>query len=99
MVTFNMKDRRIELGLSQGEVAEFVGVSDATISRWESGIIGNMGRDKIEKLADILRVSPLSIMGIEEEESPATRVLLQTLKGASEDEILQAVKIIEALRK
>ena len=31
--------------------------------------------------------------------TPGTQILLQTLKGASEDEILQAVKIIEALRK
>ena len=47
-----LKDRRAELQLTQKEVADFVGVSEATLSRWESGNIKNMRRDKIAKLAE-----------------------------------------------
>jgi repressor LexA len=56
--------RRTELDLTQKEVADFVGVSEATVSRWESGQIDNMRRDKIASLATILKISPLAIMGI-----------------------------------
>lgn len=58
--------RRKELGLTLGEIAAFVGVNKGTVSRWESGGIDNMRCDKLEKLAAILQVSPLFIMGWKE---------------------------------
>ncbi len=60
-----LKARRIELGLTMLDVAKSVGVSEATISRWESGDIGNMRRDKIALYAKALKTSPLFIMGID----------------------------------
>lgn len=57
-----IKSRRIELGLTMKEVADAVGVSEGTISRWESGHIANMRRDKIVALAKVLQISPSSIM-------------------------------------
>lgn len=62
-----LKDRRKEIGLTMLEVAQKVGVSEATISRWESGDIANMRRDKIVLLANALQVSPSFIMGWENE--------------------------------
>ena len=50
--------RREELKLSMGDLADLCGVSKATISRWESGDIENMKRDKIKALADALRIKP-----------------------------------------
>ena len=58
--------RRKELGLTLTEIASFVGVNKGTVSRWESGGIENMRCDKLERLAAILQVSPLSIMGWKE---------------------------------
>lgn len=46
-----IKKRRIELGLTMLDVAKAVGVSEATVSRWESGNIANMGRSKVAALA------------------------------------------------
>lgn len=57
-----LADRRIELGLTQKEISEMVGVSEATVSRWESGAIANMRRDKIKRYAEVLKVSPTFIM-------------------------------------
>lgn len=57
-----LTDRRKELGLTMKEVAFAVGVSEATVSRWESGAIANMRRDKIAKYAAILKVTPTFIM-------------------------------------
>lgn len=59
-------DRRTALSLTQKDVADYVGVSEATVSRWESGHIDNMRRDRIAKLAKILQISPLVIMGVDE---------------------------------
>lgn len=57
-----IRNRRIELGYTMKQVADFVGVSEATISRWESGDIANMKRDKISALAKALNLSPAVIM-------------------------------------
>ncbi|MCI8332647.1 MAG: helix-turn-helix transcriptional regulator [Clostridiales bacterium] len=57
-----LKNRRIELGLTMKEVANAVGVSEATVSRWESGEIANMKRSRIYSLSKILKISPIQIM-------------------------------------
>lgn len=62
----DLKQRRIELGLTMLDVAKLVGVSEATISRYESGNIKNMRRDRIEKYAKALKVSPSEFLDIEE---------------------------------
>lgn len=64
-------DRRTALSLTQKDVADYVGVSEATVSRWESGHIDNMRRDRIAKLAKVLQISPLVIMGVDEPTPPA----------------------------
>lgn len=65
-----IRNRRIELDLTMKDVAEKVGVSEGTISRWESGNISNMRRDKIVLLAKALKIKPDVIMGWED--APAT---------------------------
>lgn len=60
-----LQARRIELALTQRQIANFVGVTETTVLRWESDEIDNMRRDKIAGLAEVLRVSPLLIMGDE----------------------------------
>lgn len=66
-----LADRRIALGLTQKEVAESVGVTEATVSRWESGTIANMRRDKIKLLAKALDSTPNFIMTGEGDPSPS----------------------------
>lgn len=76
-MSFSLKERRKELGLTQKEVAKQVGVSEATISRWESGDIKNMMRDKIHRLSIVLDISPTEILNIsdeEEEKEPPNRL-------------------------
>ena len=65
-----IKNRRLELGLTMKQVADAVGVSEATVSRWESGEIANMRRSRIVKLASVLNMSPLDLMNWEEGERP-----------------------------
>lgn len=53
-----IKQKRIELGLTMKELANKIGVSEATISRWESGNIATMKQTKIALLAQVLGISP-----------------------------------------
>ena len=62
-VGIRLRERRLELLLTQKEVADFLHVTEATVSRWESGKVSNMSRNKIFGLAEILKISPLVILG------------------------------------
>lgn len=61
-----IKRRRTDLDLTLKQVAKALNVSEGTVSRYESGEIQNMGIDKIEALAKVLRCSPGFLMGWEE---------------------------------
>ncbi|MBU3195697.1 helix-turn-helix domain-containing protein [Clostridium algidicarnis] len=63
-----IKIRREELGLTLQEVGEYLGVSKATVQRYESGEIKNLKLGSIEKLAKILKISPAYLMGWEEKQ-------------------------------
>lgn len=61
-----MKDRREELGLTLEQVGEYIGVGKATVQRYESGEIKNLKQETIEKLSQVLKVTPSYLMGWEE---------------------------------
>ena len=54
--------RRKELGLTLEDVGQAVGVGRSTVLRWESGMIKNMGRDKIAALARVLHMDPVELV-------------------------------------
>lgn len=66
----NIRFRRKELDMTLEEVATLVGISRQTMSRYETGIIGNIPSDKIEALASALRTSPAYLMGWAEHDVP-----------------------------
>lgn len=65
----NMGDRikrlRSENNMTLEELGNKVGVGKSTVRKWENGIIANMRRDKIAKLAVALGVTPAYLMGWE----------------------------------
>lgn len=58
--------RRKELGLTLLQIAEAVGVSEATVQRWESGNIKTLRHENLARLADVLKLSPAALMGWED---------------------------------
>lgn len=58
-----IKERRKQLGLSAEQVAAEMGVSPATIYRYESNYILNMGTDKLKGIAKVLKTTPEVLMG------------------------------------
>ena len=57
-----IKKHRIEADLTMKELADLVGVSEATVSRWESGNISSMKHSQIAKLCKALHISPALIV-------------------------------------
>ena len=89
-----LKERRLQLGLTMLEVAKRVGVSEATISRWESGDIDNMKRDKIALLAKALEISPLVIVGIDEDDRSKKPSSLPPLNSRDERSIKKKLESV-----
>ena len=58
-----IKDLRLKKGLTLEQVGDYVGVGKSTVRKWENGMIENMRRDKIAKLAQILGTTPDYLMG------------------------------------
>lgn len=65
-----IKKRRKELNITLEEIGDYVGVSKATVQRWETGNIANMRRDRIKKLSEILRLEPEVFIGTQQTEKP-----------------------------
>ena len=65
-----IKSQREKLKLTYEEIGNYVGVGKSTVKKWESGYITNMRRDKIQKLAEVLRVTPDYLMGWESNVTP-----------------------------
>lgn len=52
-----IKKKRKEKGYTLEQVGNYVGVSKATVSRWESNEIGNMRTDKVKSLCECLDIT------------------------------------------
>lgn len=109
-----LRHRRKLLGLSMKEVADRIGVSEATVSRWESGDIANMKRNYIKEYANVLRVSPLYIMGddtsyVEVDDDmtdvfeafrnrPEMKILFKSAKSATKEQIESVAKMLDSFK-
>lgn len=62
-----IKRLRSERKMTLEQVAAIVGVGKSTVRKWETGMIANMGRDKIALLAKALGTTPAYLMGWKEE--------------------------------
>ena len=62
-----IKQLRLEKNMTLEQVAQIVGVGKSTVRKWETGMIANMKRDKIESLAKALGTTPAYLMGWKED--------------------------------
>ena len=61
-----MQSRRLELKLSYQDLASKTNMSKSTLQRYETGSIKNMPVDKLGIIANALDVSPLWLLGFDE---------------------------------
>lgn len=65
-----IKTLRLSRGMTQEELGDIVGVKKAAVQKWESGLVQNLKRDTIKKLADFFGVSPSSFIEASEQKTP-----------------------------
>jgi len=87
--------QREKLGLTQEELAREVNVTKSTVSRWESGTIKEMRRDKLLSLAQSLQTTVDYLMGLTDDPSVGvkltqleTELYRQALQGDLFDALL-----------
>lgn len=64
-----LRELRKERGLTLDALAELVGTSKQTVQRYETGIISNIPKERVEALAAALGVTPAGLMGWGDEDS------------------------------
>lgn len=57
-----IKMLRKDKGLSQTELGNMIGVQKSAISKYEKGIVVNIKKDTLDKLAEALEVSPAELL-------------------------------------
>jgi transcriptional regulator with XRE-family HTH domain len=89
-----IKQRRKSLGLSAEEVAKKIGVSPATVYRYESADILHMRSDRLRPIAEALGTTPDYLMGWTDDPDGITP---EPVEESAEDEDVWAFR--EAVRR
>lgn len=63
-----IKEKRLLQGMTLTELGDKIGVGASTVRKWETGYIKDIKSDKIQKLANALKVTPAYLMGWDEKE-------------------------------
>ena len=82
-----IKKLRLENNMTLEELGNKVGVGKSTVRKWENGMIANMRRDKIAKLAAALNVSPAYLMGWNESSVPAAAIEIYNVHCETKNEV------------
>ena len=108
---FDLLDRN---GKMQSELADYLGVTRYVVNQWKRGASSSFVRaEYVQKMAEFFKVSSNYILCLPEDADnkelneylselknrPEMRTLFKTAKGATKEDVEQAVKIIEALKK
>lgn len=105
MIGDRIKQARLKLGYSAEQVAAHLGVSPATIYRYENGDIAKLPSKHIVPLAEFLCVPPAYLMEWEEsktsypmpEPDPQIRIVSGMMESMSEEQKKQIVAIVRAV--
>ena len=105
MIGERIKQARLALGYSAEQVAAFLGVSPATVYRYENGDISKLPSKFIKPLAQYLCVSPSWLMGWTEEppddpvsDAPVTResrIISEGIDRMPKERREQALRILQ----
>jgi len=98
-----IRQLRIEHQMTQEELGAKVGVQKAAIYKYENGLVVNLKRSVLEKLALVLDTTPTYLMGMEESEhnpstlTPQQSALLASFDQLNEEGQTKAVEYVEDL--
>ena len=91
----NIRALRLKHKMTQEELGSHLGVQKSAIRKYESGLVENIPRSSIKKMADLFGVKPSALMGWEEEKekSPSNeaklaegeKILLELFRSLPDD--------------
>lgn len=64
-----LKARRKALNLTQSALAEKVGLTESSISRYEAGRISTMPTSTVKRICEVLHIEPSELLGLTPEKS------------------------------
>ena len=106
MIGERIKEARLALGYSAEQVAAFLGVSPATVYRYENGDISKLPSKFIKPLAEYLCVSPSYLMGWSDDntlpvsdqpKNDKIQLLIRGLNKMPPEQIDQALNVMKAV--
>lgn len=68
-IGLKIKQRRKALNLTQLQLAEKIGLTESSISRYESGKIATMPTSTVNKICSVLHIEPSELLGLTVENS------------------------------
>ena len=101
-----IRQLRIQHQMTQEELGAKVGVQKAAIYKYENGLIVNLKRSTLEKLAIVLETTPTYLMGLEDNENdssilseltPQQSALLSSFDQLNEEGQQKAVDYVDDL--
>lgn len=87
-----IKQRREQLGMTQEELAELLGLQKSAIAKYEKGRVINIKRSTIANMAEIFHCNPSYIMGWNEETLDEIRYDLMADSEAQQEKIYELMK-------
>ena len=64
-----LKSRRKALNLTQSALADQVGLTESSISRYEAGKIATMPTSTVKRICEVLHIEPSELLGLTPEKS------------------------------
>ena len=97
-----IRQRRKELGMTQEDLGNLIGVQKAAINKYETGIVVNLKRSTISALARALHVSPVYLISSDEPPddhivTPEARILAKGIDKLPQEQREQALAVIRAM--
>ena len=94
-----IKLKRLENQMTLLEVADLIGVKEATVQRYESGEIKNLKQRTIARLAEIFHTTPAytetSVEGIDLTQSEEE--IIKLLRQMDKEQIIQAILALQKI--
>ena len=101
-----LRNRRKELHLTLQDVADATGVTRATVQKWETGAVKNIGSQKIMALARILDLKAEDVLAPNEEAFYPVRpqmtqqqeILFDATDGLSEEDMNRVIQMVHLMK-
>lgn len=97
VVAMRLKQRRLELGYTVDELAAKVGMSRATLYRYENGTIDKVSVHKLKPIAEALMTTPAWLMGWDDAEITPQQKLMNFVQTIPEEKAEQALRLLKAI--